>query len=442
MKGKQGIAMVVVAAVLVGIAVWQQRRTAPPSSSPIGRKILPELNVNAITGIRIEDAAGSLTVKREAGSWILGEKHGYPAKFETVRNSLMALAEAKVRDAITFTAAHREALGMASAPATNGTPTRVTLEAGDAPVATLWLGRTAMPAASETPSPMMMPGMPEGRYVSTDKGNTVQLTAATFDKFVSNPNDWMDSDLLNVEAAELTHIRIGAAGSPEAVDLAKDETGTWLLAGLGEQEQTVRFRMTRLQSALAALKLIDIADPALDAAAMGLDKAPVFTAETADGRTFTVQAGNETGAAGGRYVRIAVEYTPPPPAPAATTTNGAAEVAAVPTPTGNASLAAQVAEQQKDFSQWTYVLSGPKAEVFRTLRSELVEAKPKPEVPAAESPAEINTVPQATAVPEPTPEEPQAAPVAAPEAAAGADTTTMPESPAPDGMAAPLNTEN
>ena len=128
-----------------GIAWWKLGSdSAAVSSQATTGKLFPELEkqVNDVHTILIERAAGSITLQRAVGGWGVTEKKGYPVDMESVRKSLIALAQMTTVEAKTSDPERYSKLGVEDITAAGAASMQVTLkDAGGKEVAKLILGK-------------------------------------------------------------------------------------------------------------------------------------------------------------------------------------------------------------------------------------------------------------------------------------------------------------
>ena len=93
MKLKSLVILTVVAALLIGAAVWFSGRDAAKAPRLNGVAMLPDFAVADVAAIEFGD---SLKVEAASNGWVATSFHGYPAKREAIVQNLMRLSELKV----------------------------------------------------------------------------------------------------------------------------------------------------------------------------------------------------------------------------------------------------------------------------------------------------------------------------------------------------------
>ncbi|MDA0576623.1 MAG: DUF4340 domain-containing protein [Verrucomicrobia bacterium] len=376
MRSRPLIILLVLALAMVGIAVkTRDRATTTAAHARPGGLLLPDLPVNEIARMTIMSDGVTSTVTRTSGVWTLAEKHHYPANFSRVRDALRKFAELKTGDQRRVTPDTRKDFGIVTPAAGQPDATRIELaDAGGKIVAALLLGKHHLRKAA-TDSPYGGE-FPDGRYVSADGGDTIYMIKDTLSEINAQGTSWIESEILNIEASQLVRVSL-ADDAGATLAFTTTESGDALtLEGLADNEELDPSQLASLRNALAYVNLHDVADPALDDAAMGFDSPARFTAETRDGRQIKALIGNNV-AGGGRYIRYHVERLGTP----TQDTNATAEVASM------IASAEDVAALNEKLTPWTFVVPGYKAESLVLTRATLV--KPKA-TPPAELAAEIN----------------------------------------------------
>lgn len=127
------VVLVLLAVVAGGVAWLAGDRPSGPSVPGLGEPLLPGLRerVNDVAAISVQAADGRFTARRGADGWTLDESDGYPAKFETVKKTLMGLSELRTLEAKTANPARHAELGLEDPEAPGATSALVTLLDGE-----------------------------------------------------------------------------------------------------------------------------------------------------------------------------------------------------------------------------------------------------------------------------------------------------------------------
>jgi hypothetical protein len=390
MKGKQLLILAVAAVVLIIAAMKSGQRELDTSLDWVGKRVLAEMDMNAVDTITITGGATSASVTRTETGWVVNEKFGYAADFDKIRDTVIDLVEVKVTDLIDLEPAEHSRLGIgAPSPALNAK--RVTLAQGEKSLASLVLGNDHMQTSPNGPAPGG--AYPDGRYVSVEGSDRVFLVSETFSSVSENAIDWVDTELCNVTASDITEISISGV---DRVPVKLTQDGTDLkLADLANSEELDDSKLSSLRNALSYLNLSDIADPALSDEATGFDKPTTFSAITKNGTTYTLNIGG-TDASANRYMRVEVGYTEPSvEANVEETDEAKAKSEARQAEIANNKAAAT--ELNAKLSPWTYLIASYKGDIMLTTRNNLVTEKAKEE-PAGTAAAVETATPVVTPI--------------------------------------------
>jgi hypothetical protein len=388
MKLKNLIVLLVVAAALVALAFLSSRKQMPQEPDAIGKPVLPDLAVNDVARIAVRSATARTSVALEKDAWVVPDRYNYPADFSRIKDTLMKLADLKVGQVVRADEKQRAQLRLTMPPKEGGTNeagTLVQLMGADGKeLASLLVGGSHSRKASG-PSAAYGP-YPDGSYVSPDGGQTVYLVSEVLDSIPAAPREWMDSEMVNVQASDVMRVTVAATGRADVV-LVRDEKSNQLsLTNLTDKEEMDTSKLYGVESCLSYLRFEDVADPTLTNEQLGMDAPSAVTVETRNGEIYTARIGAKDEPTGHRYVAFAVMLKPQPPVPpvAADETNAVKKAEA-------AEKAKQRAEQEKKtadlsarLSKWTYLCAAYKAEAMTPARDGLVKKKEekKPEEPA------------------------------------------------------------
>jgi hypothetical protein len=394
MKGKNLLVLVILAAIMVGIAVLSSRKKESAPPEVVGTALLPKLEINDVEKIAVRSALGSVTLARMDDVWCLPSKFKYPAKFEKIKSVLMKLADVRIGQVMMdVDAAQKVALKMqmppssTNAPATGSGTVVELFGKGGVNLGAILIGDNRMRKPEGAPQDYR--GYPDGRYVSNDGGKSVCLVKEPLDDVTPDAKAWMDAELLNVPVSDISTITmVGTNGSTAKLSRGKDTNRT-IVEGLSDTEEADAIKLSNVENALSYLKFDDVADPALSAGAMGLDKPAVFEATTQKGEIYTLKIGATVPGSESRYVKIeaammATNAVPAPQPEAKNDESGKPAEPAVDTAVERKETEKKVKELQDKVGKWTYVVASYKAGAMLTPRSELV--KKKEEVKKVEAP--------------------------------------------------------
>jgi hypothetical protein len=409
MKGKNLVVLLVVAAALIALAVLTSKEKPTQAAAAVGKKVLPDLAVNEIERIVSVSGGATVTVARTETGWVLPAKFGYPADFKKVRDAVLKVQDLKVGQLVRLNDALRAKLKMKPVGDKDGGTRLDLLGKQGRVVASLLLGATHERAADEASGPTRYGGYPDGRYLSPDGGATVYLVAETLNELVGEQKEWLDTEIVSVNAGDLREIVVTGEGRAELRLARKDGDSKFELANVPEGKELDTSKTYSVESALSYLRFNDIADPASTNAAAGMAKPVTFQAETKKGEVYTARVGQSPAGGSDRYLRIEVALKPaaPPPAPAADEKKDdeaakKQEEERKKQEKERRDLEEKVAALNKKFQGWTYLISSYSAESLTKTQDSLLKEKEKPKpatnaLPAAVSaPAATTNAPAAT----------------------------------------------
>jgi hypothetical protein len=363
MKGKTLVILVVAAAVLGGLAVLTSQRKNRPMPAAVGQALLPDLALDKVARAIIVADGKTSTVARVEDAWGVVERHNYPADFEKLKRALVKLADLKIGQTVQVGDAQKADLRVTPETAAQ----LVLQDQSGATLATLLLGETresqsAMPGRG---------GYPDGRFVSRDGGATVYLVADTLDDLASaEPGRWVDSEIASLTGSDIASIRV-TGPNREPIELKRGDDDKLTLQNLAEGEEFDSSKTYALESALSYLRFEDIADPALDEAALGLEAPIVYEAKTKSGLLYVATLGGKVADGENRYARFRVTYADdgkPAPEDETDEARQAREADA-------AKVRESAAAQNARLAKWTYVIPSYKADAIAKPRSDLLKTK-------------------------------------------------------------------
>ncbi|AKJ65704.1 DUF4340 domain-containing protein [Kiritimatiella glycovorans] len=361
------ITLVLVLAVLIGIAVLQGRRgdRQDAEGPQPGEELFTGLDINAVREIELTASEKSLTLSRPGETWRCPALHDYPVDFSELARRLRELSEVSV--------VQRVYDGLET-PSTYGLGEDEQLlrlkDGGGNVLAELRMG-------DRQDSGRRAGG---GRYVRLDAKPVVMIDSA-LREWKPDPLEWVDSELVRIPSYRITRLEVDPAGD-ESYTLVK-EGGSLQLAELAEGMEMKDSALRSLRGAFSPVEFTAVADPGKTDAQLGLDRPDTVRVEGEDGFTYTLMLGAD--APGGRYLKMAVAYEAPPepekPAPAAEGEKPG-EAAQKRYEQQLESRREKVREakeklekQQQRFADWRYVVPAAEADKMLTPRAELVREK-------------------------------------------------------------------
>lgn len=196
----RGLGLLALAAILVGaLALWFSREPAAGPGTLVGTKVLPDARarVNEITELRLAKGDGSKTSLRRSGqAWQVAER-GYRADSGKVRKLLLDLTGLEVLEEKTEDPASYALLGV---------------EDVKGPQAAGVLVEIVAPQATRT----LIVGRPSGSRESFVRvvGRPVSLLVRPQLSIEADPRRWLDTALLDVDAARVQRVEVRPASGP------------------------------------------------------------------------------------------------------------------------------------------------------------------------------------------------------------------------------------
>lgn len=296
MKGKQLAIVLVLLAVLGGVALFlNQRNTASWSSTSTRTtsKIL-DFPLNDVSQITIQSAGTELNLIRKDGVWKVKERADYPANFDLISGLIRKIWELKAVQEVKVGPSQFGRLQLLDPGQDSNSGTLLDLKGeGGKRIAALLIGKKYLKQSDGAPGPEG--GIPSGRYARTvDNSHRVLLVAETLDEIDPKPEHWLGRDFIKVENPK----SIALVGTGPAMNwkLVRDAAASpWKLADAKPGEELDSARASGLTSALSYPAVVDVMAPDAPVADTGLDKPAIATIETFDGFVYTVKIGKPVG---------------------------------------------------------------------------------------------------------------------------------------------------
>lgn len=361
MNSKKLMGMAMAFVVLSGMAVLPKKGTGRSLSAAGGsERLLAGIDLNAVSALEVIRGTKAVHLIKQNGRWQAADLSGYPVDFKKLAESIRSLAAVKLGPPV------RPKNGTAAEFGFDKPPRRVVLKSGETVLAAVEIGarREADGGA----------GYSRQCFVRKAGDDSVYLVDYDFHPFLVEPEQWIDRQIINVAAAEVVSVRVGA------LELKLDGA-EWTVTGLdAETEELLPSEANRSREALQYINAKTVADKTMSDAALGFDHSVNYVAQTRDGCTYTVTFGDEIDRA--RYARFAVSYTrlpePHVPVDAASADQQAAFVPSLET----YHKACQATEKKVEdlnakWVGWTYLISASDAADCLPIRETMVKKKRK-----------------------------------------------------------------
>jgi Domain of unknown function (DUF4340) len=234
MQSKTLVTLAIATLGIGGIAWWKlSSDQAAVTSQAASGKLFPELEarINDVSTIVIERASGTLTLQRSATGWGVLEKKGYPVEMESVRKSLIALAQMTTLEAKTDNPERYSKLGVEELSAAGSSSALVTLkDAGGKELAKLYVGKEQEGKGS----------LPSGNVYVRRAGEKLSYLAKGNPDFKPNALDWLKKEILKVARDRVQSVSITHPdGELVRVERAKPQDNDFQLVPMPEGKELI-----------------------------------------------------------------------------------------------------------------------------------------------------------------------------------------------------------
>jgi len=331
-----GVLAVAVVA-LAGLAyVIIQPAETPTTESVLGQKLFEDLQVRDIDRILITGHEGQVTLHSSPDGWAVADRNGFPADFSRIAELVKKVQDLKIGRSFQASEEIQTRLalhipGKADIPGPQkGTRIRFETDQG-APLVDMLVGSARQSSSASG-----------GQYVMPLDGSEVYLVDKTFRFLNTNPVEWLNRELLNVETDHILRIEAYAVASDKPLyTLMRTEPETdFTLKPAPSSGQVEQAEVKRVTEALTPLRIEDVQSREKPITARHR-----FEYTLSDNRRYTVTIGEKKEADEGETLyRVQLDA-------------GVIERSEK-TPGQNPSDPEERMDQQKDhLSQWTYLVS-------------------------------------------------------------------------------------
>jgi hypothetical protein len=267
------------AVLLAVVSLFQRASTGAPDFKPVRMFANLEQQLEDVAAIQIETKTASFNVVRDAqGNWTLPDRAKYPADFNTVRKTILGLAELDLVAQKTSRAESHEKLAL-GVPKTGGSGTLVTLKDGKGEVlASLIAGATAEGESA---------GGKQAIYVRRPDEQQAYVARGTF-AATTDQAQWLDKSFIDLARERVkTVLMTPFKGRPYTVTRAKPEDENFRIVEAipaGRQLRT-ETEPNGIGNALIGLSFEDVKAQSL----VDFTGAATFKATTFDGLTLAIK---------------------------------------------------------------------------------------------------------------------------------------------------------
>jgi len=390
MKGKNLFVLVVVAALLVGLAYWTSRSKERhvAASDEIGKYVLPSLQgadaLNKMAKIVVESGSSTITVAKVDDVWCVPAKHGYPVDNAKLREFVLALADLKVGQVVPADGKQMEALNLLPPKGDGkGAGTVVKFcDKGDAVLASLVVGkeRTKKTAGD-------MPGYdsyPDGRFVAAD--GKPYLVRDTLRSIPESERSLLDEEIVSVGANDVVELTVRNKDAQGLTLKRLMGMGPLTVENVATNEEMNVSKVDSLASVLSYMTFSDVANPKIADAETGFGKGTNYVAKTKDGRLYMMRVGGHPAGSEDRYIQIKSIYEPPADPDGGADAKAKADAKGAEKTSDEArkrkeereKITAQVREFNERVSRWIYLVKPYKVECLTVSRADVVKVKEEP----------------------------------------------------------------
>lgn len=359
------VALLTLAAVL---AAWLLSEKRAPQTEVASPYFLPELQqaVNEVARIEVRSGADTTTIVREGSGWALANRGGYPADFEKVKRTVVAVAELRTLEPKTANPEMYWRIGVQDPEAKGSTSRTVSfLNASGETLASLVIGNTRQ----NRRAPELVGGAEVSALYVRRTGEEQSYLVAGSVEVSARPADWVDRRIADVKAERVREVRIERPGATPVVLLrASPERPDLELQGI--PQGSVPKSQAILNSFATLLSELRFEDVDAQANVALPESATRMTLRTYDGLVATVSSAPIDGRVYARFQFThdpagAQPVAPPAPAPGEPASE---EPPAPPVQEQVASLGARV-------GPWVYVLPEFKASMLARSFEDLITTK-------------------------------------------------------------------
>ncbi|RME95093.1 MAG: DUF4340 domain-containing protein [Verrucomicrobia bacterium] len=262
MNRKQLTLLLAAVVVIGGLGLWvrhQQMASYRPVKGRMGEKVLGELDVNAVAGLRIVHGTNAVNLQRKEGRWRVAERGDYPADFSKISELVRQLAELKTAQTVEAGESQLGRLELRPPDSEEGAGTLIELKKEDGSVlASLLLGKKHLRKPSQPSALGGDEGWPDGRYVMVPgKLETLSLVSETFSSVEPKPEQWLDKEFFKIQ--KIRKVQVTWPEATNSWTLSRTtETGSMVLEGIQPGETLDTARASSVANALGYPSFTDV----------------------------------------------------------------------------------------------------------------------------------------------------------------------------------------
>jgi len=312
MKRKSMLMLLVTAGCLIIAAFVTSLDRHDKVSDEMGGKIFPDLPVNDISKIILRSADNAIVLERTGAEWIVSSLYGVSADFERIRSMLIDIMNLEKDQKLDLAMKQKEELNLIMPDEGKG-------EADSAGLLVEMMGKDDVVMASlllgkERPSKETGRGMrynlPDGRYVSPNRGTNVYLVSDNLYDVSSDPVRWASTEILDINSFNVKSVSIRGEDRDDVDVQWEGENEEPVLRKKKRREKLDENSVRAVREGLSYLRFSGVADPELSDHDLGMDEPVTFSALTKDGLIYAVKVGSANPSGDGNYIRVSAEISP------------------------------------------------------------------------------------------------------------------------------------
>lgn len=369
MKSHKFILLFVITLITVIAAVILTYRQSPTVNRD-KTVLFPEFidRINDISEITVQNKKDTLTVVNDNGAWKIREADDYPALFNKVKQTAIAVSELKIISEKTSNPGLYSELGVEDPASAEAGSMLLTLkDAGGNSLVSLIVGKNRLSrSASENP----------GLYVRLPEDKQSLLVEGSLD-VSTDVADWIERNLMDIKPERIKHINIMHPDDEDVILDRDNDSGDLVVQNVPEGKQARSdYILNRLEGILEDIRIDNVK---AESALVYPDDAVVATVMTSDGLSAEITSAviDEK-----NYARFDFNYVEPPQAnnPEAEPDEVAGTEGRDEEETGEThDVGREVADLRALTEGWVYQLPSYKFETFTRKLDDLVEDIPEEE---------------------------------------------------------------
>lgn len=243
------VAVVSVAAAVVAVGTRPQVAEFKATGEPIFPKIAQQ--INDVEVLKIEQAAQTLTFRKQDGTWVLDETGGYPARADEIAKALVALSELTLLEPKTKLQGRYPKLEVEDPERKDAKSQRVTVVGKDGEE----LGKIILGKANHSLPQTAASG---GVYVRLPGDKQAWLAAGDAD-FDDEIRDWVVRDIVDIDKKRISKVTVTHPdGQTVAVSKESEDASEYRLADVPEGRKAEQTALDSLVAIVEGLQLNDV----------------------------------------------------------------------------------------------------------------------------------------------------------------------------------------